>query len=560
MARSGEILDGKYVLQRKIGQGGMSEVWMAADIRLGKRWAVKEIRRTGNPARDAVMRRHARAEAELIRDLDHPAIPRITDILEQGERLDIVMDLVSGTALDVICRREGWQSEDRVLDWGIQAADILAYLHGRNPPVLYRDMKPANLILGEDGRIRLVDFGAADRGAVSCAATGTPGYAPPEQMAGGRMDVRSDVYSLGAALRWMLDGTLPGASPRKAGRQFTFGKITRKIFRRDLDGVLNRCTAADPERRWPSSGACRDALIRCRKRRERRKKGAALLLGGQRKLVLAAAAGILLAILAVRIHTRAEYSRLRTLAAASSREDGIRICESLIRKYPARPGGYLTLLDVCIRDGEFSEKESRLILRLCHSGRELWKDSDPDTGELLFELGCAYLTMYSGGDQSFRGRLLMAYPYFRDAADAFGREGDESHRKAAGGLGKLGSFLARYVSGNAEMREPADSDIRELLDACRDCIYSSEEETGGGDGYLRLTMIREMLGLIREFAYGIRNAGVSPEELGELLDRIQEAAESVPAGREAAAALQSEILETAVRVREELLLVYGSER
>ena len=236
MARAGEILDGKYVLQRKIGQGGMSEVWMAADIRLGKRWAVKEIRRTGNPARDAVMRRHARAEAELIRHLDHPAIPRITDILAQGERLDIVMDLVSGTALDVICRREGWQSEDRVLDWGIQAADILAYLHGRNPPVLYRDMKPANLILGEDGRIRLVDFGAADRGAVSCAATGTPGYAPPEQMAGGRMDVRSDVYSLGAALRWMLDGTLPGASPRKAGRQFTFGKITRKIFRRDLVG------------------------------------------------------------------------------------------------------------------------------------------------------------------------------------------------------------------------------------------------------------------------------------------------------------------------------------
>ena len=387
MARTGEVLDDKYVLKRKIGQGGMSEVWLAVDNRLGKRWAVKEIRRTGSPLRDSVMREHARSEAELMRDLDCPAIPRIVDILESGDRLDIVMDLVSGVTLDRLLRTEGRQSEERVLDWGIQTAEILSYLHAREPPVFYRDLKPSNLILGEDGRIKLVDFGAAGTPDDGMAKTGTPGYAPPEQMAGEEIDGRSDIYSLGITLRQLLDGEMPGQNlhGKKVGK-LSPAVLWRTLSGADLDAVIDRCIRKDPDRRWPSSEACREALVQCRRRRNRRRQGADLFLGSRRKLVLATAAGILLLISAVQIFRKEQYSRMLSLAGVSSYEDKVRICQTLIRRWPEDPRGCQALLEVYLQDGELSEKESCSFLRAYFSAKDHWKGKEPVIRKLCYSM------------------------------------------------------------------------------------------------------------------------------------------------------------------------------
>ena len=151
----------------------------------------------------------------------------------------------------------------------------------------------------------------------------------------------------------------------------------------------------------------------------------------------------------------------------------------------------------------------------------------------------------------------MAYPYFQEAADLADEDSrGEKDCVISRGFGRLGGFLAGYVSGNAEMREPDESEIRALLDACRDCISGSDEEGIVDDGYLCLTMIQEMLGLIREFAYGIRNAGISLKELDELLDGMEKTAAGVSAARESIKDIQLEIPGMIGRVREEMQRIY----
>jgi serine/threonine-protein kinase len=150
--RAGSILDGKYEIIRSIGHGGMSVVWLAQDVRLGKLWAIKEIKPNVSGAQGEAMRQALLDEAHFMKRLEHYAIPRVTDILDTGETVFVVMDYVNGTALDRVLAERGRPfSQEEVIAWGIQLCDVLEYLHGLRPPVVYRDMKPANVLLRGDG-------------------------------------------------------------------------------------------------------------------------------------------------------------------------------------------------------------------------------------------------------------------------------------------------------------------------------------------------------------------------------------------------------------------------
>ena len=143
----GRVIDNKYEIIAAIGKGGMSNVWLGRDRRLDKLWAIKEIKPSAKGRQAQANRQAIIDEANFMKRLDHPAIPRVVDIIDTGVSIFVVMDYVNGSSLSKVQRQQGEPfSQEEVIDWGIQLCDVLEYLHGLNPPVIYRDMKPKELL------------------------------------------------------------------------------------------------------------------------------------------------------------------------------------------------------------------------------------------------------------------------------------------------------------------------------------------------------------------------------------------------------------------------------
>ena len=200
MAYLGDVIDGKYEILRELGRGGMSIVYLAMDKRLNKQWAIKEFRKDKDDENRRVALESLLKEANIMKKLDHPTLPRIVDIIDQDSTIYIVMDYIEGESLNKVLDAYGAQPQDAVIEWAKQLSEVLDYLHTRKPPVIYRDMKPANIMLKPDGTIRLIDFGIAreykEGSTGDTEIIGTRGYAAPEQFGEkGQTDARTDIYS-----------------------------------------------------------------------------------------------------------------------------------------------------------------------------------------------------------------------------------------------------------------------------------------------------------------------------------------------------------------------------
>jgi serine/threonine protein kinase len=267
----GSVLNARYEIVRRIGGGGMGAVYLAKDRNLGDApRAVKEMVEAHlDPAQHEKAIGDFKRESLLLTSLEHPSIPTIYDYFydESLERFYLVMKFISGGDLASRLRTApgGRIDEQTVADWGMQAADVLEYLHSRPKPIIYRDLKPANLMIdGNSGRVMLIDFGIArwvKQEEKGVTAVGTMGYAPPE-LFGGRVEPRSDVYSLGATLFHLLTGSDPQDNPLLI---FDFQKNPRPrqiltSISSEMEQILMRSVEYKPEDRFTSAGAMRDAL------------------------------------------------------------------------------------------------------------------------------------------------------------------------------------------------------------------------------------------------------------------------------------------------------------
>ncbi len=258
----GQVLSGRYKVERVLGEGGMGAVYLASDSRLpGQSWAIKEMADTfSDPEERAEALEAFRSEAEMLSALKHVNLPRITDSFSEAGRQYLVMDFVEGETLECILRRRGRLSVGEALDIAVQIAEVLEYLHGRPRPVIFRDLKPANVILGPDGTARLIDFGIArffQSGKTSdTRALGTPGYAAPEQYGRGQSDARTDLYALGATLHEALSGVDPSQEPFR----FAPLRTLNPEVPGPLESIVARALALSPEERFADAAAFRRAL------------------------------------------------------------------------------------------------------------------------------------------------------------------------------------------------------------------------------------------------------------------------------------------------------------
>ena len=257
MTELGTVLDGKYEILKKVGQGGMSIVYLAMDNRLNKQWAVKEIKNDGSKS-TATLLKSLEREANILKDVDHPVLPRIVDIINENGTIYVVMDFVEGKPLSDVLKAEGAQDQNKVIEWGRALASALDYLHSMNPPIIYRDMKPSNVMLKPDGSVKLIDFGTAKEYIVEnnadTTALGTRGYAAPEQFGDSQgrgiynTDARTDIYNLGATLYHLVTGKNPCEPPYeiKPIRQWN------PTLSSGFDQIIIKCCQLSPEDRYQS--------------------------------------------------------------------------------------------------------------------------------------------------------------------------------------------------------------------------------------------------------------------------------------------------------------------
>jgi serine/threonine protein kinase len=260
----GNILAGRYRLISLLGQGGAGAVYLAEDTELFDRSvAVKELidQFDGDEDRAAAVARFTQ-EARMLVTLSHPNLPDVRSYFNEAGRYYLVMEYIDGsTLLEQLRNANGVLPPATVMDWGRQVCDVLAYLHGHTPPVVFRDLKPSNIMLDRHGRIKLIDFGTARHFDTTkntdTLKMGSIGFAAPEQYQGqGQTGPQTDIYALGATLHQMLTNEDPSARPFV----FTPPSMIRPEIPESVSRAVMRALNLDPAQRFPTAQEMRHAL------------------------------------------------------------------------------------------------------------------------------------------------------------------------------------------------------------------------------------------------------------------------------------------------------------
>ncbi len=261
--QAGTALKERYVIEGLLGQGGMACVYLAHDRRLqNARWAIKEMNcYFTDPEELKAALAQFRSEAELLTGLSHLNLPKVADFFEEAGRYYLVMEYIEGITLDqAVSEYKGFIPVEMIRKWMGQLCDCLEYLHGHNPPVIFRDLKPGNVIVMKDDTIRLIDFGIArvfvQGRQKDTLILGTPGYAPPEQYGRAQTDARSDIYSLGATLYYILTRDDPGLTPLSFKVPSSVNPSITPLW----DSVLLKALSLSADDRYQSVREMRDAF------------------------------------------------------------------------------------------------------------------------------------------------------------------------------------------------------------------------------------------------------------------------------------------------------------
>lgn len=370
MLQIGSLVDNKYKILNEVGHGGMSVVYLAINERANKTWAIKEVRKDGVLNFDAV-KQGLVVETNMLKRLSHPHLPSIIDVIDTEDSFLIVMDYIEGKSLQSVLQNGGAQPQEQVVEWGKQLCDVLGYLHSRQPAIIYRDMKPANVMLKPDGNVMLIDFGTArefkNRAMVEdTTCLGTRGYAAPEQFGGyGQTDGRTDIYCLGATLYHLLTGHSPADPPYEI-KPLSYWDPS--YAGTGIEKLINKCCQQDPAARYQNCEELMYALEHLKDeddrviRSRRRKMGAFF---GSAAICVAGLLGMLgFGIAGSNAQSQTYEYYVEDANRASELADVRENCLRAIELQPDNVKAYNVLVDFVTRDNSFSADE-QMALRIC---------------------------------------------------------------------------------------------------------------------------------------------------------------------------------------------------
>lgn len=540
MAQRGSIIDNKYEILKEIGRGGMSIVYLAMDKRLNKQWAIKEIRKD---ARDEYSKVNVQAlikEANLMKRLDHPALPRIVDIIDDGDLIYIVMDYIEGESLDRILRDNGPQPQELVIDWGKQLCDVLRYLHNQTPPIIYRDMKPANAMLKPEGKVKLIDFGIAkeykENSNRDTQPLGTKGYAAPEQF--GSMcysDQRTDIFCLGVTMYHLVTGHHLEEYPYEI---YPIRKWNPSLSP-GLEKIIAKCMQMNPSDRYQNCDELMYALEHYTEIDDTFIKKQKKKLNRFLALLFISIFSFIVSITTKVVSTKQNdllYQQLVNVSTSTNYDIKLDSYEEAIELYPERTDAYIKMLKAYSDNGKFGNQESTQFLthynNVFGTIEQEEENISDSVAELNYEAGVLYFYMYYSENEEnvLKTRALKAIPFFESIVNS----ADKNYENYA--LAKnyytVCKFYKDYIGNITNTKEPTKEIYDELLESLETSIENLNQYDYADLSYIKLTIYGSVVDMIYDQRRGLFASGVEQEKVINLLNIIFNDAEKLPISQE----------------------------
>lgn len=532
MLEIGSLVDGKYKILSEIGHGGMSVVYMAINEKANKTWAVKEVRKDGRMDFN-IVRQGLMAEIDTLKRLKHPYLPSIVDVIEDDETFIIVMDYVEGRSLDKILEEHGVQQESVVVEWAKQLCDVLGYLHSRTPAIIYRDMKPANVMLKPDGTVTLIDFGTAKNYEINYGETtgiGTIGYAAPEQYIGsglGRTDARTDIYCLGMTLYHLLTGQ----DPCRNLISDTSIRAVNPALSRGLDSIIRKCTAHQPEDRYQS---CEELMYDLEnyeileplyKKKQKRK--FSIFIGTLVASVLCVAAGLTFHFAASAKASETYNNLLYEASKSVDYDTKISLYEQCMElpDMGGRKDAYLGMIQTFKEnDAVFTVEEANLLEKYIMNHKDELQANKRDYTEICFETGKLFWYYYDYGDGSDNQvtRAKSAIEWFQDVVDQAPQ--DYENLGMAKAYASIGMFYRDITTNITEASDKGN--YKPLFDNLTELIPAVAENADENE-IVRLELVELTRGALQQYATKFKVDGVTEQEILSLYQQLEQVTDAI---------------------------------
>lgn len=527
MLEIGSVIDGKYKILNVVGKGGMSVVYLAMNERANKQWAIKEVRKDGMQSFE-VVKQNLVAETDLLKKLNHPHLPSIIDVIDCDDTFLIVMDYIEGNPLSKALETSGAQNQDDVIEWAKQLCDVLGYLHSRKPPIIYRDMKPSNVMLKPDGNVMLIDFGTArEFKSTSVADTtclGTQGYAAPEQFGGhGQTDARTDIYCLGATMYHLVTGHNPATPPYEMYpiRQWN------PMLSSGLEEIILKCTQRNPEDRYQSCAELLYALdhykdLDIENKKVQSFKWKTFLASFIMTIVMLV--GTIGFSAGLTVQTSSTYeSYIANGDSAVSQDAAETYYLDAINVDPANPLAYQKLLERCTSDSKLSEDEYNTIKDAIYEHEDELKSKYPSeyADNVAYKLGQALYFSYVPSSQeseseNFSTAGITVSQRWLDIAQKMGSTEQIKHRAEL-----LSSMSKAYqnMSGKSLEGDPVE-EVKEywnnLVEIASPNIAKEE------NNQIALLIYRNVTSQIyTKYYWFIKNSLATAKDISNELDNIE---------------------------------------
>lgn len=529
----GSVVDGKYKILSEIGHGGMSVVYMAINEKANKTWAIKEVRKDGVMDFEAV-KQGLIVETELLKKLKHPNLPSIVDVIEDEHTFLIVMDYIEGNPLSKALEEFGAQPQEYVIEWARQLCDVLGYLHSRTPSIIYRDMKPSNIMLKPDGNLTLIDFGTArefkEKNLADTTCLGTVGYAAPEQFGGmGQTDARTDIYCLGATLYHLVTGYNPSEPPYEI-------KPIRDInpnLSSGLERILLKCVQRNPQDRYQSCAELMYALEHYEEIDDRYRKKQKRKLGG---FLTAAVLTVVFGVSGIVLNQAAKSkatdnydSILEEAAKTADYSQKVKLYGDCIA-IPGKDGekeAYLGLIQAFKEnDSIFSVEEQDMLVRQIKNHRSQLLENPERYVEICFETGKLFWYYYDYGDGSDNQvtKMKSAVEWFDDVLNYAPEEYTE--RGMARVYRDIGIFYRDISINTVEASDkgvylPFFERLKELVDT----VSANENESE----IVKLELYELTRSSLQQYATKLKADGLTREDLLALYEKVEASVKEVDA-------------------------------
>ncbi|MCM1115503.1 MAG: serine/threonine protein kinase [Clostridium sp.] len=520
MAAIGAVIDGKYEILKLVGKGGMSKVYLAMDKRLNKQWAVKEIEKKARDKNNAVVIQSAIAEANMIKRLDHPTLPRIVDIIDNGNVIYIIMDYIEGESLNKVLERDGAQPQEQVIEWAKDLCEVLDYLHTREPAIIYRDMKPANVMLKPDGSLKLIDFGIArefkEQNIEDTVSLGTKGYAAPEQFGGkGQTDARTDIYCLGVTLYHLVTGQNPCEPP------YELYPIRHwdPTLSSGLEAIIQKCTQLNPADRYQS---CAELMYALEHYEEADETFRLMQKGKLKKFVGVAAASVVcvligcICLIANSANINNQYEQKLTSASSAQSfyvdtkladfndedkkgavnlyTDAITLKPKSLEKIDIGEekyyNPYFKIVEECKAKSDIEDSDSLDAAISIVIDNEMQYKDQQGYGELAYEIADYYLFYAPGMVQAKQLSSAEKWLNIASIEDYKYRDDDGSNNSYFESAQIMQNIMNAYKEINNLKKHSKDDDISKIVNSLQNCVSSAK---GSNDSEVKLDVYSMVL-------------------------------------------------------------------